>query len=157
MVLGYVERLEVVVLGLYIRPLGDIEADGGEHLLDLTPHQREGVQAPHRRHVSGMGDVHGRRLALCRPSQIGGALLQQIGELDLDVVEPPARHGTFLRVQVGDGAQQRRHPALAPQPGHPGLFQRLFVLRRLDGGPRFGEQTVVVDGTHVPCPSLSCP
>ena len=43
-----VERVEVVVDGLDLGPLGDVEAEADEHVLDLAPGLRDQMQAADR-------------------------------------------------------------------------------------------------------------
>jgi hypothetical protein len=43
-----VERVEVVVRGVDLGPLGDVEAQPEEHVLDLAPRRREDVVAADR-------------------------------------------------------------------------------------------------------------
>jgi hypothetical protein len=62
MVVGKVERLEVVVVGFDLRPFGDLEPETGEDAGDLLGDDRKGMLAPQRRATTGKGDVDALRL-----------------------------------------------------------------------------------------------
>jgi hypothetical protein len=137
-----VERVEVVVHGLHLGPLGDIEAEADEHVLDLAPCPREQVQAPEvsrrvgrERHVDAVGAQTGVELG-------GGETLGTSGDRLLETLTRPvgrlAGGRALLDGQLGDRAQQIGQLGLAPEVPDAHVLQRGGVAGPADRCARLG-------------------
>ena len=120
-----VERVEVVVLGLDLRPLGDLPAHRHEHVGDLLGDDRDGMLRPDR-------------AAVGRDSQVEG-----LGDQDrrvtlgLELLEPRLVRLLYAPAGDVDGLARRRLPLLGQRAEHPAAERdRATVSQvcRLGGG-----------------------
>ena len=137
---GRVERVEVVVGGLDLRSLGDVEAQADEHVLHLAPRLGDQVQAPGRRervgrqrHVDAV--LHQAQLELARCQRLlarrdGGfeRLAGGVGGL--------ADGATLLGRELRDTPQQIGQLGLAAQVADPDVLKGVGVGRCVDRGAR---------------------
>ena len=131
-----VEGIEVVVDGLDLRPLGHVEAQPDEDVLDLAAGLGHQVQAPDGRkrvsregHVDAVGDEALLELGagqLAAPGFDGGLerLARLVGRL--------AGRGPLLGRELGDAAQEVGQLGLAAQVAHADLLERGRRGRRGD-------------------------
>ncbi len=121
-----VERGEVVVVGLDVRPLGDGEAEVGEDDADLVDHLADRVDAaglqrrrPDRqRHVDGvLGEAAGERLVLEHRAALGDRLVDAV----FQPVERRSHHRALLRrhARRGPSGGRRRRPSCRAPPRAP--------------------------------------
>ena len=139
-----VERVEVVVDEVGLRPLHDAEAEAEEHVLDLAPRGGQQVQAPGGRrgragerdvdHVGGQPGVELGRLERVR------ARLDRRLERAPGLVGGAADLPALGRVELGDPAQQVRQLGLAPEEAHAHLLELGGARRAGDGGLALGPQ-----------------
>jgi hypothetical protein len=135
MVLGDVERLEVVEVALDLRPLGDREAEPSEDRHDLVVHAGERMHGPQRRPTAGQREVEpvarplGARLALQRLGQPG---VEQRLQLTLGLVGGGADERTLLRRQRAERAKELGQCALAAEVPDPHGLEVGRAARGLD-------------------------
>ncbi len=126
-----VERVEVVVHGLDLRPLHHGEAEPEEDVFELAAHARQQVQAPDRlRRRAGQRHVDAIRLPAALEllaAELLGARLDQRLERLARLVGGLADRAALLGRQLGDAAQQLRQLGLAPEVAH---AQLLAAARR---------------------------
>ena len=119
-----VERVEVEVLGLHLRALGDLPAHRDEHVGDLLGDDADRVAGADRltlrrqRHVDGLGDEHG---GVALGEQHGAAIVECRGDPGTGDVHALARVGLLLtregcRVRGGRGRSATCHPCARPWP-----------------------------------------
>ena len=93
MVLWRVERREVVEVVLDLRPVGDVEAEGGEERLDALQRERERMQAAAAGTATGQRDVERIRAELPGELRVGERRASRFEcgfEPGLRVVDPGA-------------------------------------------------------------------
>ena len=139
-----VERVEVVVDGLDLGPLGDAEAEPEEHVLDLAPHGRDHVQ-PADGHGGGPGQgdvdrVGGQASVELAPLELRAAGVERGLERPARLVGGPADGAPLLGRQLGDAAQQVGQLGLAPEVRDPGGLEL--------GGPAGGRDVGLGPGAQ---------
>ncbi len=125
-----VERVEVVVHGLDLRPLHDGEAEPEEDVFELAPGLRQHVQAPDRlrrrarqRHVDAVGAQALLELAAPSSSPARASISASSAWRAWLAALPTAPRS--CRRQLGDPAQQLRQLGLAPEVAHAQLLERV--------------------------------
>ena len=123
-----VERVEVVVDGLDLGPVDDVEAEPDEHVLDLALSLRHQVQAADRRERVGrqrdVDPVLLQAVAQLGRREMAARCFDQPLELLPDLVCGLTGGGPLLGRQLGDVAQQVRELRLAPEVADPDLLER---------------------------------
>ena len=135
-----VERVEVVVDGLDLRALGDVEAQADENVLDLPPGLRDQVQMTDlRRRVGGQRNVDPVFLQTS-VELVGGERrapgLDRRLECLTRLVGRLAGGRALLGRQLGDAPQKVGQLRLAAEIPDPDLLERLGGGRRVDRGFR---------------------
>ena len=134
-----IERTEVVVVVLHLRPLAHGIADAGEDVDDALAHQGDGVQAAY-----WFREGRARRVGGClflRPGMVlhgSGQFLEAVLRQLLQAVHALAEGAFLLGRHLFEVLEQRGDGAVAPQCGHAEAFHVLGIARR--GGAHFGFQ-----------------
>ena len=135
MVLGDVQKLEVVVVKLHLGALHRLVAHAHEdvhHLLQGDVHRMQGARAALR---AGQGHVDGLGLkprGLFPLEQLGQARLHLLLDGGADLVDHLTHLRPLLRGQLAHAPQKARQLALLAQDRHPDLLQALAVHGLLD-------------------------
>ena len=135
MVLGQVQKLEVVVVILHLRALHHLVAHAHEDVHHLRKRDVHRVQRAGAASGAGQGHVDGLRLqarGLFLGGQLPGALLQFFLQRGAHVVHQLAHLRPLLRRQLAHAAQKAGQFALLAQHGHADLLQRGAGLGLVD-------------------------
>src|SRR2546426_8436962 len=135
MVARDVERLEVVVVGLDLGPLGDREAEAGEDRDDLVVDARQRMQRPPRRAAARQREAEPPTAPLGLSLRLvgrGEPRVQQAFELALGLVRSRADERALIRRQRAERSQELRQGALAAEHADAARFELGGRLRRGD-------------------------
>src|SRR2546425_2396720 len=152
MILGDVQGLEVEVVALDLRPLGDGKAEAHEDRNDLVLHPGERVARAQRRTTAGEREVEalpGALLPALGLAPLGQLQLEQGLQLTLDLIGGRADERALLLRQRAQGAQQKRQRPLPSQVTDAELLQLCRRPRAGNGCTRF-----VGDGIDARMPHL---
>ena len=145
---GDVEGLEVVVVVLDLRALGDTEAGVGEQALDTQQGAGNRVQATAGLAASGQGNVHPlglqpglQGLALQRTA----ALVDPGLELLLGLVDGLPGLGTLFLGQLTQGLELLGQQTALAEKAHAHRIQGRQIGGRVDTGRRLGLQLLQLD------------
>ena len=136
MIGGRIERREIVVVVLDLRPFKDLETHAREHVDEHILHARDGVQRADGDAAPGHGDVHRLARELFREFLFVHARLK-LGKARLQFlfqgVDLLPEGGALLGRDLTDALIERRQSARPAQKAHPGVIQFLAVVKIADG------------------------
>ena len=142
MVRGEVEVIEREQLAGDVALLIDLKAHGAERVVQVIAHLRDGVQAARERTDAGHGDVKvGRDLGSLH-LQLRAALVDQLSQLRLRVVDGLAHLGADGRVELRQLLEQLRQRTLLAEQDSFDLLQLGLTLDRRDALSALLEQMV---------------
>jgi hypothetical protein len=138
-VLGVVERGEVVPVGLDLGPVGDIEADGAPDLLDALPGANHRVDAAAAAAAARQRDIErllGEAPGELGVGKLGAARLEGLLDALLRRVETRAELLPGLRGNRLEGRLQRGQLAGLAEEARLGVLQGRGIARRAERGER---------------------
>ncbi|MNC85924.1 hypothetical protein D3C83_15460 [compost metagenome] len=147
MVLRVVERGEVVPVGFYFRPVGDVEAERAPDRLDPLPGADHRVDAAAPPAAAGERDVErllGEPRGELRVGKLGAPRLERRLDRLLGLVEPrPEGLSLFRRKRLETPLQRRQLSRLAEE-ARLGVLQGRGIARRAERGERARNDAVEV-------------
>ena len=138
----HVQRLEVVPVGLDLRPLGDREAEPDEHVLEPLPRLGDDVRVAAPRRGGELGEVEplGRdRRGPGRRAQLGPAGVDRLGHRRAERSSAPGRRPACRRATRASRASSsvgRACPSCRARRGRRGRCRRASSLPRSVSAPR---------------------
>ena len=133
---GRIERREVVVVVLDLRPFKDLKPHAREHIDEHIFDARDGVQRADGDAAPGHGDVHRLARELFRELLFVHARLQLVKarlQFLFQGVDLLPEGRALLGRDLTDALIQRRQPARPAQKTHSGIIQFLAVVKITDG------------------------
>src|SRR5262245_30081900 len=146
-VLGLVERGEVIPIGLDLRPVGHIEADRAEDRLDPLPGAADRMDAARLAHATRQRDIDsllGEARVELRRGDRGAAIGEQSLDPILRVVDAAAAVALDLGWKLAEPLQELGDDALLAEEARLRVLERRQLVGRGELRSRFGDDRVEV-------------